>query len=63
MRFNQILLDFDRDIWAYISNDYFKQRKVEGETGSSTMPHKINPIDFENSEGNVNGERHARAHG
>ena len=52
-RFNQILLDFDRDIWAYISNDYFKQRKVEGETGSSTMPHKINPIDFENSEGNV----------
>ena len=50
MRFNQILLDFDRDIWAYISNDYFKQRKVEGETGSSTMPHKINPIDFENSE-------------
>ncbi len=53
MRFNQILLDFDRDIWAYISNDYFKQRKVEGETGSSTMPHKINPIDFENSEGNV----------
>ena len=53
MRFNQVLLDFDRDIWAYISNDYFKQRKVEGETGSSTMPHKINPIDFENSEGNV----------
>ena len=46
MRFNQILLDFDRDIWAYISNDYFKQRKVEGETGSSTMPHKINPIDW-----------------
>jgi adenylosuccinate lyase len=53
MRFNQVLLDFDRDIWAYISNDYFKQRKVRGETGSSTMPHKINPIDFENSEGNV----------
>ncbi len=53
MRFNQILLDFNRDIWAYISNDYFKQRKVDGETGSSTMPHKINPIDFENSEGNV----------
>ena len=53
MRFNQVLLDFNRDIWAYISNDYFKQRKVEGETGSSTMPHKINPIDFENSEGNV----------
>jgi len=53
MRFNQILLDFDRDIWSYISIDYFKQRKVEGETGSSTMPHKINPIDFENSEGNI----------
>ena len=53
MRFNQVLLDFDRDIWAYISNDYFKQRKVEGETDPSTMPHKINPIDFENSEGNV----------
>lgn len=53
MRFNQVLLDFDRDIWSYISIEYFKQRKVEGETGSSTMPHKINPIDFENSEGNV----------
>ena len=53
MRFNQILLDFDRDMWSYISIDYFKQRKVEGETGSSTMPHKINPIDFENSEGNL----------
>ena len=53
MRFNQILLDFDRDIWSYISIEYFKQRKVEGETGSSTMPHKINPIDFENSEGNI----------
>ncbi len=53
MRFNQILLDFDRDIWSYISIDYFKQRKVEGETGSSTMPHKVNPIDFENSEGNL----------
>ena len=53
MRFNQILLDFDRDIWAYISIDYFIQQKVEGETGSSTMPHKINPIDFENSEGNL----------
>jgi adenylosuccinate lyase len=52
-RFNTILLDFDRDIWAYISIGYFKQRKVEGETGSSTMPHKINPIDFENSEGNL----------
>ena len=53
MRFNQVLLDFDRDIWSYISIEYFKQRKVEGETGSSTMPHKVNPIDFENSEGNV----------
>ena len=53
MRFNQILLDFDRDIWSYISIDYFRQRKVEGETGSSTMPHKVNPIDFENSEGNL----------
>jgi adenylosuccinate lyase len=52
-RFNQIVLDFDRDIWGYISIDYFTQRKVEGETGSSTMPHKINPIDFENSEGNL----------
>jgi adenylosuccinate lyase len=52
-RFNQVLLDFDRDIWGYISLGYFKQRKVEHETGSSTMPHKVNPIDFENSEGNV----------
>ncbi len=52
-RFNTILLDFDRDIWSYISIGYFKQRKVEGETGSSTMPHKVNPIDFENSEGNL----------
>lgn len=53
MRFNQILLDFDRDIWSYVAINYFSQRKVEGETGSSTMPHKINPIDFENSEGNI----------
>ena len=52
-RFNQVLLDFDRDIWGYVSLGYFRQRKVEGETGSSTMPHKVNPIDFENSEGNV----------
>jgi adenylosuccinate lyase len=52
-RFNQVLLDFDRDVWSYISIDYFRQRKVEGETGSSTMPHKVNPIDFENSEGNL----------
>ena len=53
MRFNQVLLDFDRDMWSYIAIEYFNQRKVEGETGSSTMPHKINPIDFENSEGNL----------
>jgi adenylosuccinate lyase len=53
IRFNQVLLDFDRDIWSYIAIDYFSQRKVEGETGSSTMPHKVNPIDFENSEGNI----------
>lgn len=52
-RFNTILIDFDRDIWSYISIGYFKQRKIEGETGSSTMPHKVNPIDFENSEGNL----------
>lgn len=52
-RFNTILIDFDRDIWAYISLGYFKQRTVEGEVGSSTMPHKVNPIDFENSEGNL----------
>ena len=51
--FNQVLLDFDRDIWSYISIGYFKQRVVEGEVGSSTMPHKVNPIDFENSEGNA----------
>ena len=53
MRFNQIVLDFDRDVWSYISIEYFTQKKTEGETGSSTMPHKINPIDFENSEGNL----------
>jgi len=52
-RFNTILLDFDRDIWSYISIGYFRQRTVEGEVGSSTMPHKVNPIDFENSEGNL----------
>lgn len=52
-RFNTILLDFDRDIWAYISIGYFKQKTVAGEIGSSTMPHKVNPIDFENSEGNL----------
>jgi len=53
MRFNTILLDLDRDIWGYISLGYFQQKKIEGETGSSTMPHKVNPIDFENSEGNL----------
>lgn len=52
-RFNVILIDFDRDIWGYISLGYFKQRLKEGEVGSSTMPHKVNPIDFENSEGNL----------
>ena len=51
-RLNQILVDFSRDIWSYISLGYFKQRMVEGEVGSSTMPHKVNPIDFENAEGN-----------
>jgi adenylosuccinate lyase len=52
-RANTILMDFDRDIWGYISLGYFKQRPKEGEIGSSTMPHKVNPIDFENSEGNL----------
>ncbi|WP_445366471.1 adenylosuccinate lyase [Methylomonas sp. BW4-1] len=52
-RFNTILLDFDRDVWGYISLGYFKQKTVAGEVGSSTMPHKVNPIDFENSEGNL----------
>ena len=52
-RFNNILIDFDRDIWSYISIGYFKQRTIAGEVGSSTMPHKVNPIDFENSEGNL----------
>ena len=50
---NTVLLDFDRDVWGYISIGYFKQRVKEGEVGSSTMPHKVNPIDFENSEGNL----------
>ena len=52
-RFNTILIDLSRDIWAYISNAYFKQKTVDGEIGSSTMPHKVNPIDFENAEGNL----------
>jgi adenylosuccinate lyase len=52
-RFNTILIDFDRDVWGYISLGYFKQKTIAGEIGSSTMPHKVNPIDFENSEGNL----------
>ena len=52
-RFNTILIDLDRDVWGYISQGYFKQKVKEGEVGSSTMPHKVNPIDFENSEGNL----------
>ncbi|MBQ0719204.1 MAG: adenylosuccinate lyase [Gammaproteobacteria bacterium] len=52
-RANTILIDLNRDIWAYISIGYFKQKTIEGEVGSSTMPHKVNPIDFENSEGNL----------
>ena len=52
-RWNSVLLDFDRDVWTYVSMGYFKQRTVKGEIGSSTMPHKVNPIDFENSEGNL----------
>ncbi len=52
-RFNTVLLDLCRDAWGYISLGYFKQRLVEGEVGSSTMPHKVNPIDFENAEGNL----------
>ena len=52
-RINNILLDLDRDMWTYISMDYFKQKIKEGEVGSSAMPHKVNPIDFENSEGNI----------
>ena len=52
-RFNTILIDFNRDVWGYISLGFFKQRLKDGEVGSSTMPHKVNPIDFENSEGNL----------
>ncbi|MEM8498635.1 MAG: adenylosuccinate lyase [Pseudomonadota bacterium] len=52
-RFNTILIDFNRDVWGYISMGYFKQKTIKGEIGSSTMPHKVNPIDFENSEGNL----------
>jgi len=52
-RFNTILIDFSRDVWGYISLGYFKQKTIAGEVGSSTMPHKVNPIDFENGEGNL----------
>ena len=52
-RIHTVILDFDRDVWTYISMDYFKQKIVAGEVGSSAMPHKVNPIDFENSEGNL----------
>ncbi|MEQ5221207.1 adenylosuccinate lyase [Providencia alcalifaciens] len=52
-RFNTIVLDFDRDIWGYVALNHFKQKTIAGEIGSSTMPHKVNPIDFENSEGNL----------
>lgn len=53
IRINTIILDFDRDVWGYISINYFKQKTLANEVGSSTMPHKVNPIDFENSEGNL----------
>jgi len=52
-RYNVVLIDFSRDLWSYISLAYFKQKTVAGEVGSSTMPHKVNPIDFENAEGNL----------
>jgi adenylosuccinate lyase len=52
-RFNVVLIDFDRDVWGYIALGYFRQKVIGGEVGSSTMPHKVNPIDFENSEGNL----------
>ncbi|MEC7125568.1 MAG: adenylosuccinate lyase, partial [Pseudomonadota bacterium] len=52
-RYNTVLIDFSRDIWGYISLNYFRQKTVAGEVGSSTMPHKVNPIDFENAEGNL----------
>ncbi|MEO0727143.1 MAG: lyase family protein, partial [Bacteroidota bacterium] len=53
VRINTILIDFCRDIWTYISMEYFRQKTVAGEVGSSAMPHKVNPIDFENAEGNL----------
>lgn len=61
-RICQIQIDFSRDVWSYIAIGYFSQRKVEGETGSSTMPHKVNPIDFENAEGNLGVSAALAAH-
>ncbi|QNS14460.1 adenylosuccinate lyase [Mannheimia bovis] len=61
-RFNTIIIDFDRDMWGYIALNHFKQRTVAGEIGSSTMPHKVNPIDFENSEGNLGLANAVMAH-
>ena len=61
-RFNTILIDFNRDVWGYIALNHFKQRTIEGEIGSSTMPHKVNPIDFENSEGNLGLANAVMAH-
>jgi adenylosuccinate lyase len=61
-RFNTILIDFERDVWSYISLGYFKQRTIAGEVGSSTMPHKVNPIDFENGEGNLGIANATMAH-
>lgn len=61
-RFNTILIDFNRDVWQYISLGFFKQKLKEGEVGSSTMPHKVNPIDFENSEGNLGVANAMMAH-
>ncbi|OBX08700.1 adenylosuccinate lyase [Gallibacterium salpingitidis] len=62
MRFNTIMIDFDRDIWGYIALNHFKQKTIAGEIGSSTMPHKVNPIDFENSEGNLGVANAVMAH-
>lgn len=61
-RFNTIMIDLDRDMWTYISRGLFKQAVVAGEVGSSTMPHKVNPIDFENSEGNAGVANATLAH-
>lgn len=61
-RFNTILIDFNRDVWQYISLGFFKQKLKDGEVGSSTMPHKVNPIDFENSEGNLGVANAMMAH-